>query len=246
MANVRTFFLDFVKAEDEVASLNQAIKNTQKKLVDANALLHDMQREYHEKRTAWYMILQRIKELESLDASLQADLLRESKRMETAAGYREYEQSQKKINDISTRQVTIEADLLRLWDERDTQAPVYTHYENEYQPRVVQLEDMVRTIVAQEQQYGEQLAHARLVRDQKRQLVAGRLLEWYDRTLTIISNPVVALQGATCQGCFNMIPDKDVLRLRKGSFITCKNCYRCLYEPGTLADDSLISDEVHV
>lgn len=243
--NPRTLFLEFVQMNSDLVALKDHYNALIKQINEDVALQTSMMHDDHDKRVAVYQAGHNVHELESLLKQVAATIAHLNRSLDQSTHHKEYEDLHKKIQHATMQQEQLENELVQAWAKRDEMNRAFQHHEVWYQEQVVKLNQQIADEKMMMSDLESQIMRKQQAMQEMRLSVSPRLLGWFERMHDQIAQPVVLAVGGVCQGCFNGIPDKDMMRLKKGAFIMCKACYRCLYvkdyEPSVFFVDEIQS-----
>lgn len=167
-------------------------------------------------------------EMKSLDMQAQ----NKTARLDSVAGnYKEYQALKNEIDTINLARQKLEDNLIGSWNKFEA---AQRESENQQKSSEEQIQTLAHAMQEKEQTIAtsEAQLHTTLQeRLAKEQLVPQEWLEKYSIMKARVSDPVVPVQQTSCSACFYHIPDQEMLRLKRGALLQCKQCFRLLYLP---------------
>lgn len=212
-------FLALVKHEAELVALIQHNEREIKVCEDGIKKIADHKKEMQLEVAKKELEMKRLDELEK-------DI---KKRLDSAQNQREYQSATSEIEKVKGMQHGLEEDLIATWKKLE-------HAEQEYRDRAAFCEKKIaeHNVAIQEtmqkiQEAKQQIEQLKEQRQEKLATVPKELAEKYEAMYQHVSNPIVSVQKGSCSGCFYTITQQDMLYLRTGKLIQCKECFRFLY-----------------
>lgn len=230
--NVTPFhqFIDFVQCEDKITAclhsqelINRDLTRLEEEKNAQNIL--------SEKEHALVRSLRKqIDTYELENSSLQNQKKNIERKLEHVANPKEYSSLQGEYMQVTKSLEAVEEKMMVAWESFEKEQEHLKNFEKtdaELQTSFVAREKMLREHL---DVFSTGLEQLRALRSQKAAVVKPEWLAKYESLKVNVSNPVVAMQGVTCSGCFTTLPPQVQARVRHHELVPCPTCQRLLYE----------------
>ncbi|MFC1854294.1 zinc ribbon domain-containing protein [Candidatus Dependentiae bacterium] len=166
---------------------------------------------------------------------LEANVLREEakdkrEKLRTATKGSICDHLQHELQEIEAKETELEGSLVRAWKELETA-------QHEAKTRRKESGDIKSTYETEISELENNLAELEGELEKiigKRNIATDNLdEEWkkrYETMIRTVPDPIVPTVNGLCGSCFYHIIPRDASRLRKGEILTCRSCYRLLYQ----------------
>lgn len=150
-------------------------------------------------------------------------------RLDDSSNQKEYYAIKSEIQQLKRSQATVESNLIAAWDQLTNSEKEYAEKKKLYDVRQEQIEAQI-TQLQQGIQLKEQEIQARIGdRAAKKSVVPEEWLHKYEMMKTRVLDPVVEMVQGACGACFYSLSHQDLMKLKLGALIQCKNCFRLIY-----------------
>jgi hypothetical protein len=165
--------------------------------------------------------------LKEIDESLK----QKKQRFDTAANMTEYRALKTEIDLLMEEQQKIENEVATSWTDLENAQRDGEELEDRLLKEIEEHDIQVQAQDEALNTLNEQIVGKSLLRAELEKQVNE---EWRDRYAMMrksVADPVVPAINGSCSACFYLLPNQDVMRLRRGAVLTCNSCYRLLFDP---------------
>ena len=165
--------------------------------------------------------------LKEIDESLK----QKKQRFDTAANMTEYRALKTEIDLLMEEQQQVENEVATSWTDLENAQRDGEELEDRLLKEIEEHDIQVQAQEEARNTLNEQIVGKSLLRAEFEKQVPE---EWRDRYAMMrksVADPVVPTINGSCSACFYLLPNQDVMRLRRGAVLTCNSCYRLLFDP---------------
>lgn len=224
-----SLFIDLVNVDRTIFELTQAkqeaeheigiLQEQEKKL---NADVAHAKEQAHDAKKKVMAVELAIKELD-------ADELKKKSQFERVSGQKEYYAVQAELEQLNTKRLQLEDDLMTAWHTAESAERDYLKNQTRASEH---LHKLAEAIGAKEQE--KKVTQARIdehiaQRDDKERGVPEDWLATYVSMRSQVADPVVPDENGMCSVCMYPITGADMAALRRHTLVQCKGCFRLLY-----------------
>jgi predicted nucleic acid-binding Zn-ribbon protein len=223
-------FIDFVQCEDKITACLHSQELINRDLVRLEEE-KKVQNLLSEKEHASVRSLRKqIDTYELENTSLQQQKKNIERKLEHVANPKEYSSLQSEYVQVTKSLAALEENMMVAWEsfEKEQESlKIFEKTDAELKATFAARERMLRE---HHDVFAAGLEQLRALRNQKAALVKPEWLAKYESLKVHVSNPVVALQGISCSGCFTTLPPQVQARVHHHELVPCPACQRILYE----------------
>jgi predicted nucleic acid-binding Zn-ribbon protein len=226
------------KAFIDLITFDQKLQKLHKDIVAAQVVAADLDRKKRERARHAEQIQAQVRDLrKQVDAqelemkSLDAQEKAKRTQLDTVRDARSYESLEKEVNHLKHAQHESEKVLLGLWNKVETTQKEFERVQQQDSVELATISQEHADVLAKIETLQAEFNAIEHDRPAKKEFVPEEWLEQYESMRSRIDDPVVPEEDGTCSGCFATINGQDILRLRRKALLTCKSCYRLLYQP---------------
>lgn len=229
MNEAASSFIEFVQLNDDISRLQLDIKNHQKNILEINKDLDTLNSKEKELNDEVHNLK---KKIDSLDLELKSldELKKEKKKkMDSAADTKAYFSLEHELKAIEKQRGPQEEELFSLWqslEKLQEKLKIILNENPEKRKKLTALLEEANVSIEQALNRIENYKKELII---KEPLVSDDLISKYKSMKAQLEDPVVSVSNDSCSRCFYAITPGAMQSLRKGDFITCKDCYRMLY-----------------
>jgi len=151
-------------------------------------------------------------------------------RLDNVASHREYEALKSEVTQLKTAQHDLESVIIDAWNQLDAAEKSYKEMQKKFDAGSADIHTAITDAQKRIEALKSDLSGRVIEHDQKAAQVPEEWMEKYRSMGSHVSDPVVAVIGDACGGCFYQLVKQDLLRLRRGALLQCKGCFRFLYD----------------
>lgn len=208
--------------EMELKELEQSINELKDKehgiLVaseDAKKVVHNLRKEVDAQELA-------MKDLEQAEEQ-------KNKRLDSATDQKMYQSIKNELDRIKQKQHEYEESLVAIWNKLESAQDGYKKKEAEYESKIASLKMSMSEKIQKVEEIKATLKSRYDKRPEMQKNIPEEWLEKYSLMRSRVSDPVVPVLHGSCSACFYLIPEQDMLMLKKNKLLQCKSCYRFLF-----------------
>ncbi|MFH1461747.1 MAG: hypothetical protein ABIF12_02265 [bacterium] len=165
---------------------------------------------------------------------LNARALREKEKalrekLENISNPKEYKSLEKEIKLIEHNSLQQEDELLKVWHQLEALQKEFAENKIKNDEKIKQLSE---GMIAQKKALEDQIENNKILNEKRLSAIKDIPAEWlskYERMKHKVSNPIVPVLNFACNACYYSILHQDITKLKQGSILPCRNCYRFLY-----------------
>ncbi len=235
----------------ELIQLDQALRSCQNDITKTQVAIQEETVQQQELTHRFEQYKQQAKELrKAIDAceleikDLDAQEKDKKNLLEHASNVKEFQPLKKEIDHLKQRQNDIEAHLMAAWNKFETAEKELKEQQTVFEEKSKALQE---SIVAKQDsitQLQNKLTQIEKDRPTKEAAVPNEWLEKYTHMRMQVADPVIEVLRGACGACFYTITDQELLRLKKRALIQCKGCFRLMYMPEVMKEESATTSEV--
>jgi predicted nucleic acid-binding Zn-ribbon protein len=155
-------------------------------------------------------------------------------RLDGATNTREYDSAKTEIDSLHQKRQELEQQLLATWKKFET-AEVELEQKKKFCDEQMKAKDsIIEDKMKQEAALRNALEEQQKIRKEKEKGVPEEWRDKYAAMRTKVQNPVVPIDHDSCTACFYKVSQKDIIELRKGKLLVCRDCFRFLFDPTAL------------
>jgi predicted nucleic acid-binding Zn-ribbon protein len=226
------------KAFIDLITFDQKLQKLHKEIVAAQVVAAELERKKQDRARRAEQIHAQGRELrKQVDAqelemkSLDAQEKAKRAQLDTVRDIRAYESLEKEVNHLKHAQHESEKSLLGLWNRVEATQKEFERVQQQDAVELATLSQQHADVLAKIEALQTEFNAIEHDRPAKKEFIPEEWLEQYESMRSRIEDPVVPEEDGTCSGCFATVNGQDMLRLRHKALLTCKSCYRLLYQP---------------
>lgn len=143
--------------------------------------------------------------------------------------YKELQSLNTEIEHLNQRQQTVEDQLLHAWNTLDNKQKQYEMEQKLFDNRLQELQQLKEKKESEINALKNTIHQLQQERISSTQAIPEEWLEKYTAMRTKVKDPIVPLISDACGGCFYQIPNQEIIRLKRGALLQCKQCFRLIY-----------------
>lgn len=175
-----------------------------------------------------------VDEKELLLKTLEGQERSKKEQLDRVHSNKEYVALQAEITQLKREQDSLEQEVVTAWNKRDMAHAEHDVLKDQARAKIAELRALI-------EQHEQKIAHLELQYAQlqvdrlaKEVLVPSEWLEKYNALGARIQDPVIAIDGDACGGCFSPLTNQELMRLNRGALLQCQSCFRFLYIPSAV------------
>ena len=149
---------------------------------------------------------------------------------------KEYQAVYTEISKLKLDQHNLEQEVVDAWNKRDMAHAEYDVVRQQSHEQVASVRTQIQEEERRYQELEQQYSQLKVEREVKATPVPVEWIEKYNALGARISDPVVAIEGDACGGCFSSLTAQELMRLRRGALLQCQSCFRFLYAPSAMGN----------
>jgi predicted nucleic acid-binding Zn-ribbon protein len=158
--------------------------------------------------------------------------------LERIANYKEYQSLKAEVDAVKTAQHNLEEGLIGAWNRLDLAKKEYEVAQQTYQNQHAEYEQAIAQDLSSIEQKRQEIQELLTQRVEKEKSVPAEWLEKYAIMRTRTTDPVVPVIKGSCSACFLTVSHQDMQALERHKLIQCKDCFRLLYLPDGMQQQS--------
>lgn len=222
-------FIDLITLDQEIAVLEQSLLTIDHEIAaliaqenSEKSHLETYKKKAHEAR--------KVVDTQELDLqSLDAQEKQKKERLENVTDHKQYQSIKNEIDALKLRQHKQEDALMQAWNALEAAQKEYAAVAKEQPEKIASLQSRIEEKNNAIATMEEHLEQKNSLRPAKEQLVPAEWLEKYAVMKARVADPVVPVQRGACSACFSLLPEQDLLLVRRRKLLQCKSCFRLLY-----------------
>lgn len=226
--------IDLVEFDQSVAKIVQQIEANKQHIADFSKQEQALQVTIEQSKQRLLELRKLVDEKELLLKTCEDQERIKREQLDRVHNNKEYVALQAEITQLRLEQHNLEQEIIDAWNKRDMAHAEYDIVRDQAHTKIAQLADQVKQYEQQIAQLETQRTQLQADRVAKVTLVPDEWIEKYNVLGARIQDPVVALEGDACGGCFSPLTNQELLRLNRGALLQCQSCFRFLYEPGAV------------
>lgn len=231
MAQAQSFhsFIDLVKFDQRFHELNRKIRAAEKEVADITKKREQIAAEHEGFVYRAKQARKKVDEHELEMKSLQEAEKLEKERLDQVSNEKEYVAIKREIASLYAQQQDDEAQLVDAWNKLETSNNELEHHTPQFEEKEAQLasvfDEKSKELAQLRDEYQKQMEQRTI----KEEGIPQEWLTKYNVMREQVVDPVVPVINKSCSACFYAIPPQDIVSLKKGKLVSCKDCYRLLY-----------------
>jgi predicted nucleic acid-binding Zn-ribbon protein len=231
-------FIDLINFDQSMQEIQTTIETLKRQMASDQEILTQMHHDLDSMKKHVHNMRKQV-DMQELEMKALDDQEKEAKyRLDESSNQKEYYAIKSEIQQLKKKQAIGEGSLIAAWDQLTSGEKEYEEKHKSYESHTQQLQEHIHKLqkmnVEKQQEYALRIAG----RDEKRKDVPEEWLHKYEIMKARIADPVVQLLHGACGTCSYAIPDHDLMRLKRGALIQCKNCFRLIYSPEVMDQPS--------
>lgn len=222
-------FINLVKFDQEIIVLERKMQDSQKKIETAQKELQDSQEDL---RRLKHHALELRKDVDAKElemSTLDVQEKEKKKRQDQAANQREYQSLHLEIESLKKSQKLLEEHLLAAWKKLEAAETDLENKKQFFDERTNALNSIITEQMRLAEEVRAEMQDKLKQRDEMQKGIKDDLLEKYALMRSKVPNPVIPVQKESCSACFYKTSQQDLVDLKRGKILQCKDCFRFLY-----------------
>lgn len=221
--------ISLVELDKQVSSLEKdlqkyenLIKENQEKLVELQKILEENQKNLQEKRKEADLVELKLKEIDAQES-------KKKKTSDSIKNQKAYKALQKEFSTLDMERKDQEELLVSAWNAIDSiekklqkGKDSFEEQDKKVEEKILELKKETSTILGKKKELLK-------TRSETANQLSEEWLAKYEKMRKQVQNPIVNILNSSCSACYYMILPQDLVKIKKGELLLCRNCYRLLY-----------------
>jgi predicted nucleic acid-binding Zn-ribbon protein len=229
-------FIDLVSFDQEIVLLEKKIQERNNEIASFEKEIGVYTQDLEQSKAKAVTLRKAVDMLEREMQAFDEQEKIKRKKLDETSNQKEYQSIKNELETIKKAQHGFEDRLLAAWKE-------FEAYSVEFDQKKIFCEEKLNALNSTIQERMRELAQQEEVvrqkieqRSAKQEGIPAQWLDHYAMMRTKVDNPVVPVNATNCSACFYAIPQRDMVELRRGVLLRCRDCFRFLYVPTVHSD----------